>query len=47
MEVSGQFHIPGRFTPAERTPITHWIEGWVGLKAGLDSVKKKKIFCPF
>jgi len=28
--VSGQLHAPGRFTPSERDPGTHWIGGWVG-----------------
>jgi hypothetical protein len=32
----------GRFTPRERAPGTHWIEAWVGLRAGLDAVGKKK-----
>jgi len=27
---------PGRFTPRERAPITHWIGGWVGPRAVLD-----------
>jgi hypothetical protein len=26
---------PGRFTPGESVPTTHWIEGWVGPRAGL------------
>jgi hypothetical protein len=34
---------PGRFTPRERTPDTHWIGGWVGLRAGLVTVVKRKI----
>jgi hypothetical protein len=21
---------PGRFTPGERAPLTHWMGGWVG-----------------
>jgi hypothetical protein len=25
---------PGRFTPGERAPGTHWIGGWVDLRAG-------------
>jgi hypothetical protein len=29
---------PGRFIPG-----THWIGGWVGPKAGLDEVERKKI----
>jgi hypothetical protein len=37
---------PGRFTPKERTPATHWIGGWVGPRAGLDAVVKRKIPSP-
>jgi hypothetical protein len=33
---------PGRFT-SERGPGTHWIGGWVGPRAGLDAVEKRKI----
>jgi hypothetical protein len=35
---------PGRFTPRERAPGTHCIEGWVGPKASLDKVKMGKLF---
>jgi hypothetical protein len=31
---------PGRFTPEERTPDTHWIGVWVDPRAGLDDMKK-------
>jgi hypothetical protein len=34
---------PGRFTPKERAPGIHWIGGWVGSRAVLDAVVKKKI----
>jgi hypothetical protein len=34
MEVSGQLHAPA--------PGTHCIRGWVGLRAGLDAVEKRK-----
>jgi hypothetical protein len=30
---------PDRFTPA-----THWIGGWVGSRASLDNVEKRKFF---
>jgi hypothetical protein len=43
MEVSGQLHASDRFTPRERAPVTHLIGGWVGLKAGLDAVLRRKI----
>jgi hypothetical protein len=34
---------PGRFAPRERAPGTHWIRGWVGPRAVLDAVVKRKI----
>jgi hypothetical protein len=34
---------PSRFTPRERAPGTHWIGGWVGSRAVLDAVVKRKI----
>jgi hypothetical protein len=34
---------PGRFTSKERDPGTHWIGGWVGPRAVLDVVVKRKI----
>jgi hypothetical protein len=33
---------PGRFTPGETAPGTHWIGGWVGPRTSLDDVKKRK-----
>jgi hypothetical protein len=33
---------PCRFTPKERAPGTHWIGGWVGPRAVLDAVVKRK-----
>jgi hypothetical protein len=33
---------PGRFTPGERAPNTQWIGGWLGPRAGLDDVDKRK-----
>jgi hypothetical protein len=38
---------PGRFTPREIAPVTHWIRGWVGTRAVLDVVAKRKIPRPF
>jgi hypothetical protein len=32
----------GRLTPGERTPGSHWIGSWVGPRAGLEEVEKKK-----
>jgi hypothetical protein len=37
---------PDRFTPRERAPGTHWIGGWVGSRAILDAVVKRKIPSP-
>jgi hypothetical protein len=31
---------PTRFTPGESAPSTHWIGGWVGLRASLDDMEK-------
>jgi hypothetical protein len=35
---------PGRVTPGEGSPGTHRIGGWVGPRAGLDEVEKRKFF---
>jgi hypothetical protein len=37
---------PGRFTPRERAPGTQWIGGWVGPRAVVDAVVKRKIPSP-
>jgi hypothetical protein len=37
---------PGRLNPRERVPDTHWIGGWVGPRAVLDAVVKRKIPSP-
>jgi hypothetical protein len=37
---------PGRFTPRERAFNTHWIGGWVGSRAVLDAVVRRKIPSP-
>jgi hypothetical protein len=37
---------PGRFIPRERASGTHWIGGWVGPRAILDAVVKRKIPSP-
>jgi hypothetical protein len=37
---------PGRFTSRERAPSTHWKGSWVGPRAILDAVVKRKIPSP-
>jgi hypothetical protein len=37
---------PGRFTRRETAPSTHWIGGWVGPRAVLVAVVKRKIPSP-
>jgi hypothetical protein len=37
---------PGRFTPEERAPGTHWIGGRVDLRAGLHDLEKRKFLTP-
>jgi hypothetical protein len=41
MEVRDQLHVA-----RERAHGTHRIEGWVGPKAGLNAVEKRKMFFP-
>jgi hypothetical protein len=35
---------PGLFTPRERASGTHWTGGWVGLRASLNAMVKRKKF---
>jgi hypothetical protein len=37
---------PGRFTPRERALGTNWIRGWLGPRAVLDALVKRKIPIP-
>jgi hypothetical protein len=37
---------PGRFTPEETAPGTHWIGGWVDPRAGLNDVVNYGKFVP-
>jgi hypothetical protein len=34
--------LPNCFTPWERVHGTHWIGGWVGLRASLDDMEKRE-----
>jgi hypothetical protein len=42
--VGGEWSVsrPSCFTPGERVPSTHWIGGWVGPRAGLNDLEKRK-----
>jgi hypothetical protein len=46
MEVSAQLHAPAALPPGKRAPGTHLIGGWVGPRAVLDAVVKRKIPSP-
>jgi hypothetical protein len=45
MGVNGQRHALAALYPRERIPGIHWIGGWVGLRAGLDTEVRRKILC--
>jgi hypothetical protein len=38
--------LPNRFNPRARAICTHWIGGWVGPRAGLDSVQHTIMYFP-
>jgi hypothetical protein len=46
MEVGGQLHAPAALPPGVRTPGTHYTGGWMGSRAGLDAVAKRKVPIP-
>jgi hypothetical protein len=43
MELSGQFHTPAALPQGKEPPCTHWTGGWMGPRAVLDAVSKRKI----
>jgi hypothetical protein len=45
IEVSGQLHAPGRFTPEETVRVTSWRGDWVGPRTGLDGMVYSNISC--
>jgi hypothetical protein len=45
MGVSGQNHATAALYPRGKNSGTHWTEGWVGSRAGLDPETKRKIVC--
>jgi rubredoxin len=46
MDVCGYVYAPAALPPRERAAGTHWIQGWMGPRAGLDAVVKRKIPSP-
>jgi hypothetical protein len=46
MEESGQPQVPAVSHPGKEPPDTYQTESWVGLKARLKAVEKRKISCP-
>jgi len=46
IEVGGQFHAQAALSPGKEPPGTHWIGGWVGCRAGVETVSKRKIPSP-
>jgi hypothetical protein len=47
MEVSSQLQVPAALPHLQaKSPGTHWIGGWVGPRAVLDAVVKRKIPSP-
>jgi hypothetical protein len=43
IKVTAQLHALTILLPRERTSDTHWTDGWVGPRAVLDMVAKRKI----
>jgi hypothetical protein len=41
--VSGQLHAPTALPSSKEHPDTYWTGGWVGPRAGVDPVEKRKI----
>jgi hypothetical protein len=43
--VGGQRHASATLYPRKRSSSSHWIGGWVGLRAGLDTEAREQILC--
>jgi hypothetical protein len=46
MEMSSWLHTLATLPPRERSPVTHWIGGWVSCRASLEVVVNKKNLQP-
>jgi hypothetical protein len=46
MEVSGQLHAPAALPPGKEPLVQHWTGGWMGPRAVVDAVVKRKIPSP-
>jgi hypothetical protein len=45
--VSGQLQAPAILLPGNKLTLTHWIRWWVDPRAGVNTVEKSKISCPY
>jgi hypothetical protein len=43
---NGQLHVPAALPLKERASVIYWVGGWLGFRAGMDAMEKKKISCP-
>jgi hypothetical protein len=46
MEMNIQLHASAALPPRKRTPVTHWLGGWMVPRVGLDAVVREKNFQP-
>jgi hypothetical protein len=46
MGVNGQLHAPDTLPIVNELPGTHWIEGWMGYRAGMNVELKRKKSLP-
>jgi hypothetical protein len=46
MEVSGKIHASAALCRGKIVPNVHWLGGWVGTRAGMETVKRKILPLP-